>query len=111
MIVATPLSKKSYARRGYNQSAMLGKGISRRTGIPFLPQALQKVRETRDQVGLTREERRKNLLDAFQAEPCLVKNRSVLIVDDVMTTGAAARTYNIMLSENRRVAAALIAVA
>ena len=53
-----------------------------------MPHGLRKMRDTRSQVGLTISERRENVHNAYQADPKVVKRRSVLIMDDVATTGS-----------------------
>ena len=87
-LAPVPLSEKRRAQRGFNQSELIGARFSGRTGIPMDPNALMKVRHTKDQVGLNAEERRKNLLGSFAAEENLVRGKRVLLLDDVMTTGS-----------------------
>ncbi len=60
-------------------------------GLPFLPAAIRRVRDTRAQVGLGARERQINVLDAFQADPALIRDQQVLLIDDVYTTGATLR--------------------
>lgn len=91
MIIPVPLSKERRKERGFNQSEWIAGAFSRKSGIPVKPTALQKVRNTRTQVGLNREEREMNLRGAFMAEPLLIQEKKVLLVDDVMTTGS---TFN-----------------
>jgi predicted amidophosphoribosyltransferase len=57
-------------------------------GWRFEPNALWKTRETRSQVGLTLSQRHENVHNAYQADPQIVKQQSVLIMDDVATTGS-----------------------
>ena len=57
-------------------------------GLEYAPQALWKSRETRSQVGLTISQRRENVSEAYQANPSVVKRKSVLLMDDVTTTGS-----------------------
>lgn len=86
-ITAVPLTKERYKWRGYNQSIELAKIISEREGIPLKENALIKVRETDNQAKLTSSERRENLRGAFKANESL-KGISVLLIDDVITTGS-----------------------
>jgi ComF family protein len=74
--------------RGYNQVSLLARPVGLGLHIPYRSQALRKVRETRSQVGLTAEERRLNVKDVFQAEQRTVKGRTILVVDDITTTGS-----------------------
>jgi predicted amidophosphoribosyltransferase len=71
--------------RGFNQSLELGEFISRRSGLPLV-QNVTRSRPTKTQSGLTAEERKQNLHDAFTVSGHL-RSRKPLIIDDVMTTG------------------------
>ncbi len=88
LAVPVPLSAQRRAERGFNQSELIGRDFTRKTGIPFRPGALARIRHTRTQVGLDAEKRRENLIGAFAAEPALVRGKTVLLLDDVMTTGS-----------------------
>jgi ComF family protein len=88
LITAVPLSRQRIAERGYNQSYLLARPIAFTHHIPFIPQAVKRIRNTPSQVGLNAPERKKNVDGAFTANPEIVKNRTVLLVDDVATTGA-----------------------
>jgi predicted amidophosphoribosyltransferase len=57
-------------------------------GIKYVPKGLVRVRETRSQVGLTKQERRDNVHDAFKASTSRVKGKTILVMDDVATTGS-----------------------
>lgn len=90
-IVCVPATKKSIKRRGYDQVKLLAKSLSKRTDIPVISDALQKVKETPVQKGLTRDERAKNVLGSFKAiKRKELKGKKVLVLDDVLTTGATA---------------------
>jgi len=86
-IAAVPLSKKGLLARGFNQSLLIGKELSRARGVPLFPNALIKIRETKPQALLPKKERLANLKGAFRAEGELA-GKTVILVDDVMTTGA-----------------------
>lgn len=90
-IVPVPLHWKRLMTRYYNQAAWLAYGLSQQTGIPCNPQLLKRTRATPPQARMNREERQRNMRRAF-AVPAKMKNhienKCVLIVDDVMTTGA-----------------------
>ena len=88
MVVPVPLSPKRLAHRGFNQSELIARRFGRNTGITCQPKALMKPMDTLQQVGLNAEERRKNLSGAFAAEPVLIRDKHVLLLDDVMTTGS-----------------------
>ena len=88
-VVAVPLHASRQAARGYNQSAELARELATLAGLPFLEDVLERTRDTRPQVGLKREERRENVRDAFAVDRAdEIASREVLLVDDVMTTGA-----------------------
>jgi competence protein ComFC len=88
LITAVPLSVNRLAERGYNQSNLLARPVALAVNVPFQPNAISRARETISQVGLSARERKANVQDAFAANPSLVKGKAVLILDDVMTTGA-----------------------
>ena len=87
-VAPVPAGIARRAERGYNQANLLAWPLALSYGIDYRPQALQKVRETRSQVGLTAAERRKNVADAFQASSRLSLSKRVLVIDDVTTSGA-----------------------
>jgi ComF family protein len=88
LISPVPLSQNRIAERGYNQSAELARPLALAMGLPYQPAALRKIRETQPQVGLNAREREQNIQGAFAANPKLVHNRSLLVIDDVTTTGS-----------------------
>lgn len=89
-IVPVPLHKASLIERGFNQTAALAVVLSKATGIPLLNNVLVKNRVTLPQFALNRAERQKNLRGAFSSSGT-IKGLRVLLVDDVVTTGATAR--------------------
>lgn len=91
LIAPTPLHRRRLIQRGYNQSLELSRALSRRLGVPLAPQAMRRTRRTRPQHTLNREERAQNLANALLADPRLVEGRRVLLVDDIMTSGATLR--------------------
>ncbi|MCA0418206.1 MAG: ComF family protein [Proteobacteria bacterium] len=91
LILPVPLHRTRLWRRRFNQAAALARTVSRETGLPLVTTALTRIRRTRQQVGLTRAQRADNLQGAFQVSAAargLVEGRRVLLVDDVLTTGA-----------------------
>lgn len=88
-VLPVPLHANRLAQRGYNQSAGVARGLATGLGREFLPDALLRIVDTPHQIGLNREERRDNLSGAFGvSEPAAVAGRSLLLVDDVLTTGS-----------------------
>ena len=88
MMIPVPLGKKRLKERGYNQVGLVARPLAYHLGLEYRPDALWKARETRSQVGLSISQRSENVQDAYQADAKAVKNRTVLIMDDVATTGS-----------------------
>jgi len=90
-IIYVPMTKKSQKRRGYNQTKLLAESLSKLTDIPVVKGAVEKIKKTSAQKGLTFKERQDNVKGAFKAvKPEELKGKTVLIIDDVLTTGATA---------------------
>jgi ComF family protein len=88
MLVAVPLGPARLRARGYDQAARLADHLARAAGATRLRGALHRVRETSPQVGLAREARARNVAGAFAADPRRTSGRELVLVDDVVTTGA-----------------------
>ena len=89
LIVPVPLHPKRLRWRGFNQSVLLARQISRVYGLPMDPFVLQRRKETPPQTRLTEDERRRNMRRAFALHlDKSVKDQTILLVDDVYTTGA-----------------------
>lgn len=88
-IVPVPLSLKRRMKRGYNQSEMLAKGIGRVTGLPVLPWVVIRKRFDGSQTHLSKWERDSNVEGVFELRDAdSIAGKHVLVVDDVITTGA-----------------------
>lgn len=90
-VVPVPLALVRQRERGYNQSELLARELSARWGIPVWLDCLQRVRATSTQTRLTPEERRHNVSGAFRAAASArakLQGRHIVLVDDVITTGA-----------------------
>lgn len=88
--------------RGYNQSELVAKVFSEKTGIPF-SNLLKRIRKTPKQANLSREERKKNLKGAFkivESERAKIKTGSILLLDDVLTTGSTLESACLTLLES-----------
>jgi len=91
IIVPVPISKRRLRQRGYNQAAILASGIAEIIKKPVDVDILLKTAETHDQVGLNYLERQDNLQGSMiVSDKQKVKGKSILLIDDVMTTGATA---------------------
>lgn len=88
MIVPVPLGQKRFKERGYNQVALVAQPLAYCIDLVYSPQALRKSRDTRSQVGLNVSQRRENVQNAYQAHAEIVKRKSILLMDDVTTTGS-----------------------
>jgi ComF family protein len=88
LIIPVPLCKTHNKERGYNQSEMLAYPLSLSLTLPLVTDAVFRVKETTSQVDLTRDERFRNLEDAFHGNSAKLKGKKVLLVDDIVTTGA-----------------------
>ncbi len=87
LIAAVPLHETRRRARGYNQSELLATPVAAACGLPFVSAALRRTRDTRAQVGLGARDRQVNVEGAFEAEPALVRDQRVVLIDDVYTTG------------------------
>jgi predicted amidophosphoribosyltransferase len=85
-VVAVPSTRRAIADRGFDAAGELARAVAALGGRRYLP-TLRKVRDTADQAGLGREARRANLRDAFACAPI---GGAVVLVDDILTTGATA---------------------
>ena len=90
-LVPVPMTEQARKKRGYNQAELLAKELSARTGVPVEYSLLTKTRETPAQKQLSHREREKNLQGSFHvAERKKCRGARVVLVDDVLTTGATA---------------------
>jgi ComF family protein len=91
LIVPVPLHwRRSFSRR-YNQAGALSHEIGRQANLPVARDALKRIRPTEHQIGLSRAERAANVQGAFKVPPdrkAEVQGRRILLVDDVLTSGA-----------------------
>lgn len=90
-LVAVPMTKKARRARGYSQSELLATYLSELTDVPFERDVLEKTRETKPQKTLSRRDRMENVRGCFHVHrrsACL--NRSIVLVDDILTTGSTA---------------------
>jgi ComF family protein len=95
VIVPVPLHRWRLWQRRFNQAAVLAQHLSRMSGLACEPLALARIRRTRQQVGLSSREREMNVRGAFRVPEewrAVVAGRRVLLVDDVYTSGATAKT-------------------
>lgn len=112
VIVYVPMTGKDTRKRGYNQSKLLARALSERVEIPVINNALVKIKKTHSQKTLTRKEREENLKGSFKVDkPSDIKGMKVLVVDDILTTGATADEIARQLFNSGAVAVYLATVA
>jgi ComF family protein len=87
VLIPVPLARERERERGFNQAALLARRIGHRLEVPTRPRWLARTRSTRPQSDLSAAERRANVRGAFRASG-KVGGRHVLVVDDILTTGA-----------------------
>ena len=88
LVIPMPLGRKRMQERGYNQVALVAEPLAYAVGWEYAPHALWKARETRSQVGLNVAQRKENVVNAYQADSAVVAQKTVLLMDDVATTGS-----------------------
>jgi ComF family protein len=89
VLVPVPLHRRRLWSRGFNQSAIVARELSRRTGVPVDVDALKRIRSTPPLKGMGMRQRRRTVGGAFRANAEL-RGRTVILIDDVMTTGSTA---------------------
>jgi ComF family protein len=108
VIVPVPAHRWRLWQRGFNQAAEIARQIARQSGQPLLVDALTRTKPTTSTRGLTRKQRAANVIGAFKVAPKAdVQGRTVVLVDDVMTTGA---TVSACAKQLRRAGARQVAV-
>jgi len=101
LIVPVPLHKSRERARGFNQAFELSKPLANMAQIPVLANLLSRVRPTKIQAGLSRRERRMNVAGAFVlSRSKTIEDKTVLLVDDVFTTGATLNECAKILRRN-----------
>jgi ComF family protein len=112
-LVPVPLHRSRYRERGFNQSEVVAEEISKTTGVASLKNVLKRKKNTKDQTNLSPQQREENVRGAFVVtEPEMVSGKRIILVDDVITTGATLSECARMLRQAgaERIVAMTIAV-
>jgi len=100
-ILPVPLHRTKKRFRGFNQSEIIAKALSVKLDIPLLKNVLIRKKFTQTQTKLKQHEREKNVANAFHIKNFdAIKNKSLLLVDDVLTTGSTMKSIALLLKEN-----------
>ncbi len=109
LIQPLPRHKNNEAARGYNQRILIAEGMHRVLQIPYTAKMLLRVKQTESQTLKTREERADNMNDAFTAHPAL-RGKHVLLLDDVLTTGATLEACSLAVLQQEGVQVSLATI-
>lgn len=113
-IIPVPLHKTRQKRRGYNQSEHFALGLGEMLNLPVDTVSIKRMRKSQTQTNKSRMERWENVSDIFEVQDgAQIRNKAILVVDDVMTTGSTleACMQKLMQSGAREISVATIAVA
>ena len=97
-VIAVPLHSKRLRQRGYNQSALIVKRLCKKLGLKNQSNCLVRIRDNAHQVGASKMQREKNVKNAFVCVGAI--DDTVIVVDDVMTTGATANAVALELKKH-----------
>ncbi len=113
VVVPIPMFPEKQKKRGFNQAELIAHHFCQVTGFPLKAHGLERVRDTQAQFSLSVQERQDNLKDAFRLGKDLrkTKNCSVLIVDDIYTTGATVKAAILTFKKHQIQVAGILAIA
>jgi len=103
LVTAVPLHVSRERKRGYNQSELLGIELSKMLSLPYVPNAITRIRQTKPQFELKKDARKENLKGAFALNPRFrnrIKGKNIIFVDDITTTGATLRECGKILKQS-----------
>ena len=96
-IAFVPATPEKERKRGYNQSRLLANALGKQLQLPVLEKALTRLYDTEDQHSSSFRQRKANVFGVFEADPFLVAGKHILLVDDIITTGATLEECGKML--------------
>jgi ComF family protein len=100
LVIPVPLHVKRLRQRGFNQAALLGEVLAREWGLPLMRRNLRRIRWTEPQINLSHAERAANVKDAFSViDPLLIRDKRLILVDDVYTTGSTVSECSRVLTD------------
>ncbi|MGE3477657.1 MAG: ComF family protein [Rhodospirillaceae bacterium] len=112
VLAPVPLHRWRLLMRAYNQSALLAHAVAKLSGKPVVADALVRMKSTPPQGGLSRAERRRNVAKAFGIQRAAsIENKRVLLIDDVLTSGATANACALALIQAGAAAVNVLALA
>ena len=101
IIIPVPSDAQRFKKRGYNQALLIAKGFSQEAKKPLKDNILFKKKSTKDQIGLTKQQRKENLIGAFDIKNSyMLKSKNILLIDDVLTTSSTLNEISRVLSQN-----------
>ncbi len=92
IVTSVPLSQKRLKKRGYNQSELVARSFCEQNALVYIP-LVEKIKDTKPQAELGYADRKRNVIDAYHLLPNQrkeIKGKTILLIDDVLTTGATA---------------------
>jgi ComF family protein len=100
VIIPVPLNKKRFLERGFNQSELMAKIFAGHFGFEFYANTVIRHKNTAHQVGLTKKQRKTNIKNSFKViKAVLIKDREIILIDDVVTTGSTLEEIAKVLKE------------
>lgn len=100
-IIPVPLNKKRLLERGFNQAELIARFFGDYFNYPVITDAIERSRNTPHQVGLNQEQRKTNIQNAFKVlKPDFIKNKNIILIDDVVTTGSTLEEMAKALKES-----------
>ena len=102
IVIPVPLHKRRFAWRGFNQAQLLSQDLAGKLGLALDQNLVLRVKNTKPQVDLNREQRKANISDAFALRPdSLVTDKKFLLIDDVVTSGSTMNEIAKLLKKNK----------
>lgn len=112
IIIPIPISSSRKRERGYNQSELLARKVSKMVGVPIETKVLKKAKNNQPQSSLNKEQRKENVKNAYKVQNELkIQNKEILLLDDIYTTGSTANECAKILKEFGCIAVGILTIA